>query len=291
MRPISPFVGVLLLTLGLVGLFARPAAAADWTVAPAETSFGSGRQDFRYTLNPGGSLEDAVAVFNNGTAPLAITLRGGDGITLSRTAVTVAAGETADVPFTLALPRDAEPGDRLGGIVATGGGSDATVPVQLRVGGPLTPSLAVEDVRVDSSGGDAVVAYVVRNTGNAILSAQPTVSVSGPFGRWATRSGRLPDTPALLPGRTWKGTARVHGVTAAGRLSATVELLPLVTDAAGSVAPLSPVKTTGHAIAIPWLLVLAVLLAVGGVVTLVRRRPRATAGRRHRPSARTIKLR
>lgn len=291
MRPISPFVGVLLLTLGLVGLFARPAAAADWTVAPAETSFGSGRQDFRYTLNPGGSQVDAVAVFNNGTAPLALTLRASDGITLSRTTVTVAAGDTADVPFTLALPRDAHPGDRLGGIVATGGGSEATVPVRLRVGGPLTPSLAVEDVQVDYSGGDAVVAYVVRNTGNAVLSAQPTVSVSGPFGRWATRSGRLPDTPALLPGRTWKGTARVPGVTPAGRLSAIVELLPLVTDAAGSVAPLPPVKRTGHAIAMPWLLVLAVLVVLAGAVVLVRRRSRAAVGRSHRPATRTIKLR
>src|SRR5687767_755170 len=120
LRPISPRVVVALLTLGLVGLFARPAAAADWTIAPADTSFGSGRQDFRYTLNPGGSLEDAVAVFNNGTAPLRITLRAADGVpglTLAREAVTVPAGETVEVPFTLALPRDEEPGDRLGGVV------------------------------------------------------------------------------------------------------------------------------------------------------------------------------
>ena len=38
LRPISPHVVALLFTLGLVGLFARPAAAADWTAAPADTS-------------------------------------------------------------------------------------------------------------------------------------------------------------------------------------------------------------------------------------------------------------
>ncbi|MDA0182222.1 hypothetical protein OJ997_18090 [Solirubrobacter phytolaccae] len=277
LRPISPrVVVVLLLTLGLVGSLTRPAAAADWTLAPADTTFGSGRQAFRYTLNPGGTLEDAVAVFNTGAAPLDVTLRAADGVPgleLAQAAVTVPAGETAEVPFTLTLPQDAEAGDRVGGIVAAGGGSEATAAINLRVGGPLTPSLVVEDVRMEYSGGDATVEYTLRNTGNAILSAQPTVSVSGPFGRWKAAAGKLPDSPAVLPGKTWKGSARVPDVTPAVRLSATVELLPLITDEAGSVSPLKPVQATGHAFAIPWLLVLALLVVVGVVVAVARRRP------------------
>lgn len=274
MRPISPLVVVALLTLGLVGLFARPAAAADWTAAPADTSFGSGRQVFRYTLNPGGTLEDAVAVFNGGAAPLEVTLRAGAEISLAQPAVTVPAGETAEVPFTLALAQDAEPGDRLGGVVVSAGGGEATVPVNLRVGGPLTPSLAVEDVRVEYSGGDATVSYVVRNTGNAILSAQPKVSVSGPFGVAAAESGRLPATAALLPGRTREASARVADVTAAVRLSATVELLPLVTDEAGSVAPLKPVQATGHGWAIPVLPLVGLIGAIALAVVATRARRR-----------------
>ena len=73
MRPTSPRGSLLLATLGLVGLLARPAAAADWSVQPAANQFGDGREDFRYTLNPGGEAEDAIVVANQGTAPLTVT--------------------------------------------------------------------------------------------------------------------------------------------------------------------------------------------------------------------------
>ncbi len=64
----------MLTTLGLVGLLAGPAVAADWTVAPAANHFGAGREDFRYTVNPGGQVEDGIAVVNRGAAPLRLAL-------------------------------------------------------------------------------------------------------------------------------------------------------------------------------------------------------------------------
>src|ERR1700742_3740088 len=85
-------------TLGLVG----PAAAAAWSVSAATNQFGSGREDFRYTLNPGGTLDDAVEVTNSGTAPLQVALHPTDGLAwvkLQRDTLTVAAGDSAEVPF------------------------------------------------------------------------------------------------------------------------------------------------------------------------------------------------
>ena len=218
-RPISPRIaaGLLLLaTLGLVGLLARPAAAADWTVE-------TGRQPLR--RRPRGlPLHGQPGRAGRGrhrrrqrrhraAAPRAVRHGRAGGCGSARDDVTVAPGESAEVPFVVALPGDAAPGDYVGGIVASGAGQRVEIPIRLRVGGPLKPSLSVEDVDVHYSGGDATVTYTVHNTGNAILSARQAVSVSGPFGRWTVRAGRLADSPALLPGRALEGVraaARCH---------------------------------------------------------------------------------
>jgi uncharacterized membrane protein len=275
-HPISPrVVVVLLLALGLVGCFARPAVAADWAVKPADNAFGTGRQDYRYTLNPGGRAEDGLTLVNTGPAPLRLTLRA-DGLkwlTIQQAAVTVPAGGSLDVPFTVALPEDAAPGDHVGALVAEAAGTRAVIPLDLRVGGPLKPRLAVEHVQINRSGGDATVTYTVRNTGNATLGAHPSVALSGPFGRFSAKVGTLADAPPLAPGRTWTGTAHADDVTPALRLTATVEVFPLLTDAAGSTTPLPAVKVTGHAVVVPWLLVVAVL-GLGGVGLSYRRRSR-----------------
>ncbi|EOD67185.1 hypothetical protein H480_17745 [Amycolatopsis vancoresmycina DSM 44592] len=58
-------------------------------------------------------------------------------------------------------------------------------------------------------------------------------------------------------------------------LAATVTLIPLLTDAAGSTAPLAGADTTAHSWAVPWTL-LSVISLVGLVVlALVVRRRRA----------------
>ena len=153
--------------------------------------------------------------------------------------------------------------------------------MRLRVGGPLKPSLSVENVGVHYSGGDATVTYTVHNTGNTILTARPAVSVSGPFGRLSVKAGKLADTPPLLPGEEAKASAAVRDVTPALRLTATVTLVPLLTDAAGSTAPLAAVKASGHGWAVPWLPLVAVIalcaLVAAGLALRPRRRQRVPA--------------
>jgi hypothetical protein len=268
---------LLLATLGLVGLFARPAAAADWTVEPAADQFGAGRENFQYTLNPGGQVEDGIVVVNHGATPLRLALQvtgAGDWVSLDRDAVTVPPGKSAEVPFVLALGSDASAGDHVGDIITTNADQRVGVPIRLRVGGALKPSLSVENVGVHYSGGDATVTYTVHNTGNAILSARQKVSVSGPFGRWTAGAGSIPDTPPVLPGKNLKVSAPVHDVTPALRLTATVTLVPLLTDAAGSTAPLAATKASGHAWAIPWSLLFAVIVLCSLVAAGLRFRSR-----------------
>ncbi|MEV6980082.1 DUF916 domain-containing protein [Sphaerisporangium sp. NPDC051017] len=314
---------VLLAALSLLGAGAGPAAAADgdvsWAITTASNDFGSGRQNYSYTIDPGGHVSDGLVVANNGTTPLRLAVYAADGFTAKdgqldlvakdakstrvgawvhtdRPEVTVRPGESAEVPFTVTLPDDAAPGEYMGGIVTsltgtgeTGGtGADQRrgIRIRLRVGGALKPSLSVEDVRVDYSGtpnpfgkGDATVTYAIRNTGNAILTARQTVSVTGPFGRWGARAGQVDDSPQLLPGETWKVSVPVHGVAPVLSLTGTVSVVPLLTDASNSVAPLAKIETTTHAWTIPWTLLLALAALCALIVAALTFRSRRVKAR------------
>jgi hypothetical protein len=169
------------------------------------------------------------------------------------------------VLLTVVAGVDAAPGDYMGAIVG--------IPIRLRVGGTLKPSLAVERVRVHYSGtanpfgrGAATVTYTIHNTGNAILGARQAVSLSGPLGRWAAAPGALADAPPLLPGEARKVSAPVRDVSPALRLTATVTVVALLTDAAGSIAPLTATKASGHAWTVPWSALFAVVVLCGLVV-------------------------
>jgi hypothetical protein len=309
---------VLFTAIGLLRLGAGPAAAGDgdlsWEVTTASNDFGSGRQNYGYTLDPGGRLEDGLVVVNHGTTPLHLAVYAADGFTAKgggldlvakdatsarvgawvhpdRPEVTVRPGESAEVPFTVTLPADAAPGEYMGGIVTQAADADGKdgrlgIRIRLRVGGDLKPSLSVSDLRVRYSGtpdpfgkGDATLTYAIRNTGNAILTARQAVSVSALFGRSRVHAGRIDDSPQLLPGDTWKVSVPVHGVAPGPRLTGTVTLVPLLTDASGSVAPLAAVTTTSRAWSTPWAPLLALVALCGVVVAgLAVRRRRRRAG-------------
>jgi hypothetical protein len=275
------------------GLGGSPARAADWTLQPAANAFGADRQELAYTVNPGGAVEDGVVVGNPGPAPLRLSVVAADARTVAtgelgvagsrrgvgawtvfaRRDVTVAPGRSVAVAFTLTVPRAARPGDHAGFVVvAAGGGARVALPLRLRVGGALRPALAVQNLRVHRS----TVSYVVRNTGNATLAARSSVKVSGPFGTAASRADGIADTPSLLPGEAWKVSTTAHEPAAAIRTTATVSVTPLLTDAAGSTAPLPAVEATAHAWAIPWL-VLVPLLALAVLGLRVRRRSGGSA--------------
>ncbi|MFC6018088.1 WxL protein peptidoglycan domain-containing protein [Plantactinospora solaniradicis] len=297
-----------------------------WTVRTASNSFGADRSSFSYAVNPGGMVEDAMVVANHGSVPLDLAVYAADGFTtdggqldlLAKDgksvgigawvradggSVKIQPGKTANVPFKVTVPANATPGDYVGGILTSLTQPDAAeginvdrrlgIRIKLRVGGELKPNLAIEDLHVDYGGpsnpfakGDATVTYKIHNTGNATLSAQQTVSVSGPFGWLRVEAGEIAAPPELLPGESRNVTISVHGVAPALRLAATASLTPLLTDPSGSTTSLEPVRATTHGWAAPWplllLLVVLVVVAAGAVVIARRNRSR----RRSREDAR-----
>lgn len=297
-----------------------------WAIRTAANRFGDGRQNYSYTLAPGGSLRDAIVITNHGTAPITLAVYAADGFTTdggqldllrtdqestgvgawvrpARGTVTVAPEKSVSVPFRLTLPDNATPGDHLGGIITslTQEGSSGGINVdrrlamriRLRVSGDLKPQLSVEDLRVSYDGtanpagaGGATVDYTIRNTGNAILAARQDVSVAGPFGWLRTSADDVADTPELLPGEEWHVSVPVDDVRPTGRISARVRLTPLLTDAAGSVNTLDQVEATTHAWALPWTLVLAILLLVAAAAGWLLRVRRRRAADRDREDAR-----
>ncbi|THA64871.1 DUF916 domain-containing protein [Streptomyces sp. A0958] len=303
-----------------------PARAAGgdvtWTVRTAGGDYGEDRSSFSYAVNPGGEAEDALVVANHGTDPLSLAVYAADGFTTEkgqldllaegkksrsigawvrpgRESVRIPPGRSAEIPFTVEVPRNAPPGDYVGGILTSlkqaGDTEGITVDrrlgirIKLRVSGALKPALAVEDVHIDYRGtadpfgrGDATVTYSLHNTGNALLSGAQKVTLTGPFGMLSTEAGKIAAPPELLPGERWKVTVPVHDVTPAFRLAATVAVTPLLTDAAGSTRALDPVRTTAHGWAVPWtlLLLLVLVLGVGAAVFVFLRRARVRRARR-----------
>ncbi|MER5275840.1 DUF916 domain-containing protein [Streptomyces sp. NPDC002809] len=285
-----------------------------WTVRTAANDYGEDRSSFSYAVNPGGEAEDALVVANHGTEPLSLAVYAADGYTTEkgqldlltegtksrsigswvragRETVRIAPGKSAEIPFTVKVPGNATPGDYVGGILTSLKQADDTegiavdrrlgIRIKLRVSGALRPGLSVEDLHVDYRGsagpfarGDATVTYNLHNTGNALLSGTHKVTLTGPFGTLSTDAGDIPAPPELLPGERWKVTVPVHAVTPAFRLTATVAVTPLITDAAGSTTALEPVRATARGWAVPWTLLLLLVLVLGAAAAafvLVRR--------------------
>ncbi|WP_435210164.1 WxL protein peptidoglycan domain-containing protein [Micromonospora sp. bgisy143] len=306
------------------------ALAADgnvaWTVRTASNSYGEARSSYSYNVNPGGSVEDAMVVANRGSAPLTLAVYAADGFTTdagqldlltrdkksvavgawvkpSAGSVVIQPGKTVQVPFTIAVPGNATPGDHVGGILTALTQTDQAeginvdrrlgIRITLRVGGELKPNLAIENlhVRYDGSAnpagkGDATVSYTIHNTGNAALSGKQSVSVSGPFGVLRARAGDIAAPPQLLPGESWDVTVPVAGVAPAVRLAATVTVTPLLTDASGSTTPLRLIEATAHGWALPWPLVLVLVVLIAAVVGAYLYRRRTRTRRKAREDAR-----
>ena len=294
-----------------------PAMAAEtdpvtWTVRTASNEYGSERTNYSYTIDPGGTIYDSIVVANHGVDPVELGVYASDGstsedgqlsllvageeshgvgawITTENPSVTVAAGETATVPFTVAVPADATPGDYAGGVVTSLTVPDADagvnvdrrlgIRVNLRVGGEIAPALAVEDMAVawggglnPFAGGDATVTYTLHNSGNAAISAQPATHLSGPFGMFGMDAPAVDEVPELLPGESWTQTVTLPGVAPLFALLASTTVTPLVLDASGSTSPIADVSGTAGGPAIPWTLLVIVLLVAAGVFFLLRAR-------------------
>ncbi|MFI1171269.1 DUF916 domain-containing protein [Streptomyces melanogenes] len=317
----APLLAVLAV-LGLLAAFAAlpaPAArAADngrWSVFPVHQGAPSTptRAYFRMTADRGATVRDKVTVKNLDARTTTFQLYGTDGYNtprdggfavrnkgermtgvgawtrLDRTEVTVPGGGEVTVPFTLTVPKDAEPGDHPGAVVALDtrlGRADGNgVAVQqavgarvyLKVNGARVQGLRIDDVRfrytaplVPGAKRAATISYALVNSGNVMLSPQVTLRAKGVFGHTAFEppGRRLP--AELLPGQRVEVTQKWVGPPLVdwGNVEVTAS------DTAGNLVETAEVDYA----TVNWTVVaLAGLVLAGGVVWLVLRR--RTSGR------------
>ncbi|SER73649.1 hypothetical protein SAMN04487983_102147 [Streptomyces sp. yr375] len=179
----------LLLTLPLL-LAATP---GSWSVAPS----GDGRPSFYAEGAPGTVLQDTVAVTNRGTRPLTVRLHAtGDGlrVVFADANPAVPARTRAEVPFTVTVPADAQPGDRAAEIVVRdSAGRAAAVRLLIRVGGPALAALTVERVAVRGHR----ITYELVNRGTTALVPRLAVHADGVLGAVLDRPART--LPVRLP--------------------------------------------------------------------------------------------
>ncbi|BFM25466.1 DUF916 domain-containing protein [Microbacterium sp. che218] len=299
-----------------------PDTTVTWSVKPADTAQGRDRPNYAYDLMPGGTVGDALYVANRSPQPITLRVYAADGfltddgaldilaggvestdlgswVSIASPELTLDSGASAEVPFTVAVPADAAPGDYAAGIVASMlvTADNGTITerrlgsrVHLRVQGELAPALAISDVVVDYHGtanpaetGSATVGYTLTNTGNTRLDPDAEVALGGPFG-WA-RVTATDDAPELLPGSSLERTVEVAGIVPLVLLSADVTATSQVvsrTLAGAEPSTLDPLVSKGTATtaAVPWtaLAILAVIaLLVAWRIVAARRRRAAHA--------------
>lgn len=297
-----------------------------WAVRTGSNAFGADRSSYVYTLAPGTSVDDSLVVTSHSSQDLDLAVYASDGFTNDTgqldllpggaashgvgaflrgkaDRITLHPGQSVDYPFSVTIPGNATPGDYVGGIVTTltvpGQASGVNVDrrlgirVKLRVSGDLAPSMTVENLHVSWNGGlnplargDATIAYTVRNNGNTTLKAQQTAVVTGPFGWFPVNSAQIGDSPELLPGETWQVSTTAPRIAAFLWLTGTVTVRPLLIDLAGSTSPLPEVSSSASSLALPWMLLLVLVLVGSGVVLGLWQRKRRTVQRKAQEDAR-----
>lgn len=300
---------------------AEPAAGATWQVRPADAD-GQSRATFEASLDPGARSADSIVITNLGTTPLTLdltsadmittpsgdaTLAGDDATPLAADWVTLSAGdvvlqpsESAEVPFTIAPPANAEPGDYAVAIVASlavpvtdEDGQQAVLDTRvgarlyLRVLGELRSDLEISSVTVDrdaawwnSLPASATTDFVVTNRGTVRLDASAVVTLTGPFGWELGRTTEI-ELPQLLPGESVRlsdvadDPVVIAGVIAPFVLTADVAIEATEVRTGQEFVFTTSVSHTD----VPWLAVIVLGAAFIVVVTRLvgRRRHRRTA--------------
>ena len=280
----------------------------SWTVVPG----GDGqRAFFSYDSDGGVTISDSVSVQNYGNVSLNLRVYATDGINnpdgsfallsgdtkptdvgswiaLAQENVTIPAGKQLLIPYTITIPAGADPGDHVGGIVAsnelpTKPGKVNTllvfrrtgVRLYLRVRGQLRSNLSTEAFRVSYDGGlntangKVRVRFRIVNLGNVRQAGTYRLTVKGAFGTGKHDLGERA-FPELLPGQSIELAEDVRGVPALFVAKASVTVTP---KAGGDEAASQPTRRSAQTFAPPLLplLIVAVLLAFLVVWRIVRR--------------------
>jgi hypothetical protein len=293
------------------------ATAAPFAVQPSGPDGPGTRDYFVYSLTPGETFGDTVAVSNLGDRAInfviypadAFNVRDEGGFTAARDGepstdvgswLTLAAetyrvepGQRIDVPFSITVPQDAEPGDHAGAILATDAdrgsiGADSDDPnlqvrervgarVYVRVEGPIAPAVRIDRIDVEhdspsfavpffSSDGSARVTWEITNTGNVRLTPTAQLRVKGLFGR-TIRTIPAQELPELLPGSNLVRSAVVTGLPPLEKLS--VELAITADE-------LEVVGASSYWV-VPWRFVALLALLLAALAALRWRRRRRAA--------------
>lgn len=286
----------------------------SWALSPtgSDASQPGTRAFLSYDMAPGATVRDSVTLWNFSNVPLHFKVYATDAfnnrkgefdllpgerqptdagswVTLTYTDVDLSPRAKVDIPFTVAVPPTARPGDHAAAVLAAnqaqGTGPDGKVVnvdrrtgsrMYVRVKGAVQPALAVENVRTVyhnalSPMGGFDVTYTVRNAGNVRLAAHRQVQVKGPFGL-ATKARQVADVPELLPGNAVTYHEHFSSVPDLIRATGVIKLVPF--SSAGDVqAP--AVSRAGHTWAMPWS-----LIALAVIVLLARRAYQAIKERR-----------
>jgi hypothetical protein len=313
------FVAIALLAVALFGLVSTTApagaqAAQSWSVTPAGGSPDQPgtRPDLSYTVDPGTSITDTIQVWNYGAEPIQLKVYAADALItsegsydlrpsseaptdvaawtiLSSNVVTVPANSVSAITVSIAVPKDALPGDHPGGIVASVGtpttnADGAQVLVEKRVGtrlnvrvnGDIVPGAAVQHVSATYSGslnpiapGSVKVNYTFANTGNTRLSGTMHLELSGIAG---SKSVDLPEVPVTMPGNTLEQSYTVTDVWPTGPITAKITFTPKDDAGIPDIQTVASASGSGSTIALPFAQLLAIIVIAGLVVLLVRYR-------------------
>lgn len=278
-------------------------SAVTWSVQPATASGPDGRAWIERTLDPGESTVEHLAVRNFSDHDVVFRLTAADGFFNENgrfnilpsdqesvaagtwidipDAVTVGAGATVVVAFTVTVPEDAEPGDHAAGVAAsilTSATNDggASVGVESRVGfrvmtrvtGELQPDVRVSGITTSYrtswnpfAPGSATVEFDVENSGNARLRVEGAVEASG------QRVAYPPDEnpQELLAGDARHFRVEIDDVWPLFAVPVSIEVDPTVIVVAGEAPEFAPIRSDATAAAIPWPQ-LTVVLGVGLLV-------------------------
>jgi hypothetical protein len=293
----------------------------SWSIAPAtSTGIDTSRSIFNYAnIKPGSTITDHVAILNHSPQDVAFSVYATDasGTTpantliflpgtvkprdigawssfarhTARLSLIIPGGRGVVETFTLAVPRQATPGDHTGGMVAAISFTRKTnkgtlvvinqrivVPIEMRVTGKLVAGLRVESISTGFHGslnpfstGWANVSYTVHNVGNVRLNGSELVTVTGPFGM--SSKVHASNLPTVLPGDSVRISAQPGGLYPFGPMTAHVRVTPGVPSGAPPLAvPANFASGTASLFAVPWALIGLIILLVGATVLGLRGR-------------------
>jgi len=289
-------------------------ASQSWSVTPAGGSPDQPgtRTDLSYTVDPGTLITDTIQVWNYGAEPIQLKVYAADALitsegsydlrpsgevstdvaawtVLSSNVVTVPAKSVSAIAVSIAVPKDALPGDHPGGIVAsvatpTTNAEGAQVLVENRVGtrlnvrvnGDILPGAAIQHVSASYSGslnpispGSVKVNYTFVNTGNTRLSGKARLQISG-IGN--TKSIDLPVVPVTMPGNSLAQTYTVTDVWPTGPITAKITFTPNEDPGIPEIQTIASASGSGSTIALPFAQLLVIVVIAGVVVLFVRYR-------------------